>query len=67
MCDKPSYKPQKDGVNQAKNENALHREFNQKDPMKMIVIDLTYVKFANKWFYVCFILDLLIVRLFGIP
>ena len=56
--DRPSYKPQKSGVNQAKIENALDREFNPKEPMKAIVTDLTYVKVANKWFYVCFILDL---------
>ncbi|MFL2120288.1 IS3 family transposase [Marinilactibacillus psychrotolerans] len=56
--DKPSYKPQKSGVNQAKTENALNREFDQEQPMKAIVTDLTYVKVANKWFYVCFILDL---------
>ncbi|MFL2080055.1 DDE-type integrase/transposase/recombinase, partial [Marinilactibacillus psychrotolerans] len=55
---KPSYKPQKSGVNQAKTENALNREFDQEQPMKAIVTDLTYVKVANKWFYVCFILDL---------
>ncbi|WP_413526737.1 IS3 family transposase [Marinilactibacillus psychrotolerans] len=56
--DKPSYKPQKSGVNQAKIENTLNREFDQEQPMKAIVTDLTYVKVANKWFYVCFILDL---------
>nr|WP_244244599.1 IS3 family transposase [Marinilactibacillus kalidii] len=56
--DKRSYKPQQSGVNQAKIENTLNREFNPEEPMKVIVTDLTYVKVANKWFYVYFILDL---------
>lgn len=55
---RPSYKPQRTGVNQAKIENVLNREFNQNEPMKVIVTDLTYVKVANTWFYVCFIIDL---------
>lgn len=53
-----SYKPQKTGVNQAKIENRLNREFNQDKPMNAIVTDLTYVKVAQSWFYVCFIIDL---------
>lgn len=55
---RPSYKPQRTGVNQARIENILNREFSQEEPMKVIVTDLTYVKVATKWFYVCFILDL---------
>lgn len=54
----PSYKPQSTGVNQAKLENTLNREFSQTEPMTAIVTDLTYVKVAKAWFYVCFILDL---------
>lgn len=56
--DQPSYTPQKSGVNQAKIDNTLNREFNQDEPMTAIVTDLTYVKVAGTWFYVCFILDL---------
>lgn len=55
---KPSYKPQSAGVNQAKIENILNREFTQAAPMKVLVTDLTYVKVASTWFYVCFVLDL---------
>lgn len=55
---RPSYKPQSTGVNQAKLENTLNREFSQSEPMTAIVTDLTYVKVATAWFYVCFILDL---------
>jgi len=55
---KPSYKPQKTGVNQAKIDNVLNREFNQNEPMSAIVTDLTYVKMGQSWFYVCFIIDL---------
>ena len=55
---RPSYKPHKTGVNQAKIENKLNREFSQEQPMNVVVTDLTYVKVDNFWFYVCFILDL---------
>ncbi len=53
-----SYKPQKTGVNQAKIENTLNREFNPDKPMNALVTDLTYVKVSQSWFYVCFIIDL---------
>ncbi len=55
---KPSYKPQQTGVNQAKIENKLDRQFNPGKPMEVLVTDLTYVKVGKKWHYVCFILDL---------
>ena len=47
---RPSYKPQRTGVNQSRIENILNREFSQEEPMKVIVTDLTYVKVATKWF-----------------
>lgn len=55
---RPSYKPHKTGVNQAKIENKLNREFSQEQPMTVVVTDLTYVKVDRFWYYVCFILDL---------
>ena len=55
---RPSYKPQRTGVNQAKIDNKLNRQFNPTCPMEVLVTDLTYVKVDKTWHYVCFILDL---------
>lgn len=55
---KRKYKVYTKGTNQSQIENILDRNFDCKKPMEVIVTDLTYVNIANKWFYVCFIIDL---------
>ena len=55
---KQTYKVHSKGTNQSQIENILDRNFDYNEPMKAIVTDLTYVKIAGNWFYICFILDL---------
>jgi len=38
--------------------NILNREFNEKSAFEVVVSDLTYVKIAGKWRYLCLLLDL---------
>src|SRR5699024_10998795 len=38
--------------------NSLDRDFNSAQPMEVIVSDLTYVKVAGKWHYICVFIDL---------
>ncbi len=38
--------------------NEVNRDFNNRKPSEVVVSDLTYVRVAGKWNYVCFILDL---------
>jgi len=44
--------------NQDKIDNELNREFNNKDENQVIVSDLTYVRVADKWNYICILLDI---------
>lgn len=52
------YKVYKTPVNNEKVSNAVNREFNGRKPLEVIVSDLTYVRVAGKWNYICIILDL---------
>lgn len=52
------YKPHKTSVNEAKIENKVNREFNDRDSLDVVVSDLTYVRVNGSWNYVCLILDL---------
>lgn len=45
-------------VNNDKIPNKLNREFSNKSPLEVVVSDLTYVKVAGKWNYICLLLDL---------
>ncbi len=38
--------------------NELQREFDQDEPFAVVVSDLTYVRVAGKWHYVCLFVDL---------
>jgi putative transposase len=38
--------------------NEVNQDFNNRKPSEVVVSDLTYVRVAGKWNYVCFILDL---------
>ncbi|MFC5974646.1 IS3 family transposase [Carnobacterium antarcticum] len=52
------FKPQKTPTNEAKIMNHLNREFNQKEPLRVVVSDLTYVRVGGQWNYVCLFVDL---------
>lgn len=52
------YKHPKESGNESGVENILNREFNQTEAFKVIVSDLTYVRVANRWHYICILLDL---------
>lgn len=52
------FKVHKQPVNEEKTRNEVNREFNNRDHLEVVVSDLTYVRVAGKWHYVCIILDL---------
>lgn len=52
------YKPNKSTVNESEVGNTLNREFNQEEELKVVVSDLTYVRVAQKWHYICILVDL---------
>jgi len=52
------YKNHKSKSNEEWVENELDRDFNGKKKHQVIVSDLTYVRVANKWHYICVLLDL---------
>jgi transposase InsO family protein len=52
------YKPHKSPKNNDNIGNKLNREFDNKAPCEAVVSDLTYVKVAGQWFYICVLIDL---------
>ncbi|MBS4761512.1 IS3 family transposase [Carnobacteriaceae bacterium zg-ZUI252] len=52
------FKPSKTTVNNAKVENVVNRSFNDRQPMEVVVSDLTYVRVGDKWHYICVLIDL---------
>ncbi|UJF33753.1 IS3 family transposase [Paenibacillus hexagrammi] len=52
------YKPSKSDPNESPTSNQLKREFKQEEPCAVVVSDLTYVRVAGKWHYVCLFIDL---------
>ncbi|MDF9835579.1 putative transposase [Breznakia sp. PF5-3] len=52
------YKVHKTTVNEAKIENKVNREFDNRNPKEVIVSDLTYVRVNNQWNYICVVIDL---------
>lgn len=52
------YKPHKADVNVSETRNHLQRQFNQEEPYAVVVSDLTYVRVAGRWNYVCLFVDL---------
>lgn len=52
------YKPTKRTTNDDKIENVVNRKFNDKKQLEVVVSDLTYVRVANKWHYICLLVDL---------
>jgi transposase InsO family protein len=52
------FKPYKTDSNTSTTENHLQRQFTQNEPYAVVVSDLTYVRVAGKWQYVCLFVDL---------
>lgn len=52
------FKPSKSNPNESTARNELKRKFQQDEPYAVIVSDLTYVRVAGKWHYVCLFVDL---------
>lgn len=59
------FKPGKSSANNSKVKNVLNREFNQDKKLKVVVSDLTYVRVAQKWHYICFLTDLFNCEIIG--
>lgn len=51
-------KQKKTGCNEDTYPNVLNREFNREKSLDVVVSDLTYVKVAGVWHYICLIVDL---------
>ena len=52
------YKPSKTTCNDSDIKNELNREFDKELPLEAVVSDLTYVRVAGKWNYICLLIDL---------
>lgn len=52
------YKPHKTKCNESGVKNELNREFTKETPLEAVVADLTYVRVASKWHYICLLVDL---------
>ena len=51
-------KRRKTEVNSDPIPNAVERKFNERKPLEVVVSDLTYLKCAGRWHYLCLLLDL---------
>lgn len=52
------YKVHKTTCNESEIQNELNREFERETPLEAVVSDLTYVRVAGQWNYVCVLIDL---------
>ncbi|AWW28427.1 IS3 family transposase [Acetobacterium sp. KB-1] len=52
------FKVHKTPVNNDKIQNEVNRQFDDREQLEVVVSDLTYVRVAGKWNYVCILLDL---------
>ncbi|MBJ6364054.1 IS3 family transposase, partial [Paenibacillus sp. GCM10012307] len=52
------YKPSPSASNESQTKNQLQRQFQQEEPYAVVVSDLTDVRVAGKWHYVCLFVDL---------
>jgi len=55
---KAHFKVKRSSSNESKDQNLLDRRFKDREPLEVIVTDLTYVRVGQSWHYICFILDL---------
>ncbi|MDG4944221.1 MULTISPECIES: IS3 family transposase [Staphylococcus] len=66
LYNKARYKHKKQNYNEQLIDNRLNRKFNRKHAMEVTVSDLTYVKVANKWHYICLFVDLFNREIIGV-
>jgi transposase InsO family protein len=52
------YKPHKKPSNEDLTANEVKRDFTNREQLEVVVSDLTYVRVAGKWNYVCILIDL---------
>ncbi len=52
------FKASKSAVNEDEVKNEVEREFNERSNREVVVSDLTYVRVAHTWHYICILLDL---------
>lgn len=52
------YKIHKSKCNEEKIDNIVHREFNDREDLEIVVSDLTYVNVQGKWHYICLLINL---------
>ncbi|NME83419.1 IS3 family transposase [Clostridium sp. SM-530-WT-3G] len=52
------YKVHKSKCNEEKIDNIVHREFNDREDLEIVVSDLTYVNVSGKWHYICLLINL---------
>ena len=52
------FKVHKNTCNESAVTNELNREFDNKEPLAVVVSDLTYVRVNHKWNYICVLIDL---------
>lgn len=52
------YKVLKSKCNEEKIDNVVHREFNDREDLEIVVSDLTYVNVSGKWHYICLLINL---------
>ena len=55
---KASYKPVNMKIPENEIGNLLNREFKSKNPLEILVSDLTYVRVNSKWNYICLFVDI---------
>lgn len=60
-----AFRVQKTTPNEAKTQNLVNQSFNDREPLEVIVSDLTYVRVGKHWCYVCLILDLHARKIIG--
>jgi len=53
-----SKKKRREAVNNDEIDNIVDRNFDERSKFEVVVSDLTYVKIAGKWHYLCLLLDL---------
>ena len=59
------YKVHQSACNEAEVPNALNRQFQKQTPLEAVVSDLTYVRVAGKWNYICLLIDLFNRKIIG--
>lgn len=62
---KSTFKPHTPKKNESSVPNHLNRAFDQRNPLEVLVADLTYVRVGKRWAYICLIIDLFNRELVG--